>query len=78
MARRNPTTVRSAALRRHALDVLKTISMGFKSGEYCGRRRSVARACSIAALAVAFLCAWRLSRMTMSPRLSVGFKHCST
>ena len=38
MARRNPTTVRSAALRRHALDVLKTISMGFKSGEYCGRK----------------------------------------
>ena len=43
--------VRSAALRRSALSLLKDISIGFRSGEYLGRQRSVAPRASIASRA---------------------------
>jgi hypothetical protein len=42
--------VRSAALRRKFLNWLNGISIGLRSGEYWGRRRSVAPTFSIASL----------------------------
>ena len=36
------STVLSSALRRSVLSLAKTCSMGFRSGEYGGRRKSLA------------------------------------
>jgi hypothetical protein len=42
MARQTASTVRVAAFRRKCLSLAKTCSMGFKSGEYFGRKKSLA------------------------------------
>jgi hypothetical protein len=52
--------------------------MGLRSGEYCGRYRSVAPADSIASRTPGTLCDGRLSIMTISRRLSVGTRNCFT
>jgi hypothetical protein len=49
MAFQRPWILRSAALRRCALSLEKTISTGLKSGLYGGRNMSSAAAASIAA-----------------------------
>lgn len=72
------STVRSAALRRSALILAKTCSMGLRSGEYWGSRKRL-----VPALRMAVRTAWlvwlrRLSRTTMSPGLRIGTRQCST
>src|SRR6516165_3433369 len=52
--------------------------MGFRSGEYCGRYRSVAPRVSIASRTPGTLCAARPSMTTMFPRLRVGAKQDRT
>src|ERR1700760_757038 len=54
--RRRPGIVRSPALRRPAFIWLKDISIGFRSGEYLGRNRSVAPRASMACRTPAALC----------------------
>ena len=44
MARQTASTVRAAAFRRKCLSLAKTCSMGFRSGEYLGRKKSLAPA----------------------------------
>src|SRR6266704_268294 len=70
-------TVRAETLRRKALNLLNGISIGLRSGEYCGRYCSVAPAASIASFTPGTLCAGRLSITTISLRLSVGARHCA-
>src|ERR1017187_7951702 len=67
--------VRSAALRRWALSLLKACSIGLRSGEYFGRSTSLARGASMGFWTATPLWAGRLSMVTMSPRLSVGARH---
>src|SRR5580698_5319714 len=76
--RRRRGIVRSPALRKPAFIWLKDISIGFRSGEYLGRWRSVAPRASIASRTPAALCAGRLSIITMSFRLRVGARQRST
>src|SRR6478609_7270359 len=54
MARQSLGTVRSAALRKNVLKLLKGISMGLRSGEYCGRSKGRSRTLD------GFPHAWRL------------------
>jgi hypothetical protein len=49
-----------------------------RSGEYAGRKMAIASAAWIAFITPPTLWVGRLSMMTMSPRSSVGGKHCST
>ncbi len=42
MAEQTVSTVRAAALRSKRLSLAKTCSMGFRSGEYFGRKSSLA------------------------------------
>src|SRR4029453_14638496 len=52
MARQTASTVRAAAFRRKCLSLAKTCSMGFRSGEYLGRKNSFAPVERMKALAV--------------------------
>jgi len=71
------SVVRSAALLSMRLSFAKTCSMGFRSGEYGGRKRSFAPAARIAFLTPGPLWLPRLSMMTISPGASVGTRNCS-
>ena len=77
MAASRASTVLAAALRRSALILAKTCSIGLKSGEYGGRNMRLAPARSIAARAPLTLWAGRLSRMTISPGARVGARKVS-
>src|SRR5215813_10837545 len=64
--RHRPRTVRSETFRRKALNLLNGISIGLRSGEYCGRYCTVAPKASIASFTPGTLWAGRLSITTMS------------
>src|SRR5262249_20677727 len=64
--RHRPRTVRSETFRRKALNLLNGISIGLRSGEYCGRYCTVAHKASIASFTPGTLWAGRLSITTMS------------
>src|SRR5437016_7356296 len=57
MARQTVSTVRAASFRRKCLSLAKTCSMGFRSGEYFGRKNSLAPAERIS-----WRAAWPLAR----------------
>src|SRR3546814_1304673 len=57
---------RAAAFRRWALSLEKAISIGFRSGEYCGRKSIHAPCARKAASALALLWTDRLSRITIA------------
>ena len=48
MAAQTVSTVRAAALRRRCLSLAKTCSIGLRSGEYLGRKKSLAPAARMA------------------------------
>src|SRR6516164_9070128 len=75
--RHRPRTVRSETFRRKALNLLNGISIGLRSGEYCGRYCTVAPTASITSFTPGTLWAGRLSITTMSLNLSIGARHCS-
>src|ERR1700749_274189 len=62
MATTTVSRVRAAALRRRCLSLAKTCSIGFRSGEYLGRKNSFAPAERIA---------WRTASPLWLPRLSM-------
>ena len=68
----------SKTLRRKALNLLNGISIGLRSGEYCGRYCTVAPKASITSFTPGTLWAGRLSITTMSLHLSIGARHCPT
>src|SRR6516162_2631398 len=70
--RHRPRTVRSETFRRKALNLLNGISIGLRSGEYCGRYCTVAPKASITSFTPGTLWAGRLSITTMSLHLSIG------
>src|SRR5438477_12101338 len=72
------STVRAAAYRSMCLSVAKTCSMGFRSGENFGRKKSFAPAERISARTALPLWLPRLSMMTMSPGFRVGSRTFST
>ena len=61
MAAQTESTVRAAALRSMCLSLAKTCSIGFKSGEYFGRKNN---------LAPAERMSWRTALLLWLPRLS--------
>src|SRR5687767_8542193 len=65
------SAVRAACLRRRCLSLAKNCSMGFRSGEYFGRKSSRAPAARMAARTALLLCEPRLS-MTTIARLEGG------
>ena len=67
MAAQTASTVRAAALRSRCLSLAKTCSIGFRSGEYFGRKNSLAPAARMSWRTVLPLWLPRLSMMTMSP-----------
>ena len=70
--------VRAAALRKRCLSLAKTCSIGFRSGEYLGRKNSFAPAERMAWRTASPLWLPRLSMITTSPGLSVGASAFST
>src|SRR5512134_3262978 len=72
MASQTASAVRSAALRKRCLSLAKSCSMRLRSGEYFGRKNSLAPADRMARRTALPRCEPRLSRMTMSPGLRVG------
>lgn len=70
--------VRAAALRKRCLSLAKTCSIGFRSGEYLGRKNSFAPAERMARRTALPLWLPRLSMITTSPGLSVGASAFST
>src|SRR5665213_3377226 len=72
MASFKAACVRALAERRAALILLHIFSIGFRSGEYGGRNRTLAPACSIRPMVSRCLCGERLSATTTSPGLRVG------
>ena len=70
--RAEAAAVRGATARMRFLISAQPDSMGLKSYEYGGKKRTVAPACSIASRTARVLCAARLSSTTMSPRRSRG------
>src|SRR5215470_9597584 len=70
--RHRPRTVRSETFRRKALNLLNGISIGLRSGEYCGRYCTVAPKASITSFTPGTLWAGRLSITTMSWHLNIG------
>ena len=69
MASQTVSTVRLAAFRSQCLSLAKNFSIGFRSGEYLGRKKSLAPAERMARRTALPLCEPRLSMMTMSPGL---------
>src|SRR6516162_8265606 len=67
--RHRPRTVRSETFRRKALNLLNGISIGLRSGEYCGRYCTVAPTASITSFTPGTLWAGRLS-ITSPPQSS--------
>ncbi len=67
-----------SGLRLRAITLLKTCSIGFRSGEYFGRKSSLAPAERMSVRTALLLWLPRLSRMTMSPWRSVGRRTFST
>jgi hypothetical protein len=63
---------------QQVLSLEKTCSIGLRSGEYFGRKNSLAPAARISWRTARPLWLPRLSMMTMSPALSVGKRNCST
>ena len=61
MAAPRASTVRAAALRRRILSLAKACSIGFRSGEYLGRKICLAPALRMACRAALPLCEPRLS-----------------
>ena len=72
MASQTVSTLRFAAFRSQCLSLAKSCSIGLRSGEYFGRKKSLAPACSDRAAHGLALVAPRLSMTTMSPGWSVG------
>src|SRR5580700_3777355 len=72
MAATTVSRVRAAALRKRCLSLAKTCSIGFRSGEYLGRKNSFAPAERMAWRTASPLWLPRLSMITRSPGLSVG------
>src|SRR5262249_18710988 len=72
--RHRPRTVRSETFRRKALNLLNGISIGLRSGEYCGRYCTFAPKASITSFTPGTLWAGR-SITTMSLHLSIGARH---
>ena len=68
-------TVRAAAERNAALSLLKSGSIGFRSGLYAGKHRTRAPAASISRATSAVLWQARLSITTMSPGRGAGTRH---
>src|SRR4051812_17967451 len=77
-AAQSASNVRVAALRRSALILANAISIGFRSGEYCGRNRNQAPRALSAVAARALLWTERLSAITTSPGRRVGASWVST
>src|SRR3954471_21233532 len=78
MAAQTASTVRAAALRSRCLSLAKTCSIGFRSGEYFGRKKSLAPTERMSSRTALPLWLPRLSMMTMSPRFKVGSRTFST
>jgi hypothetical protein len=78
MASEAASSVRGAAFRTKPLSLAKTCSMGLRSGEYLGRNKRRAPAVLIAFRTAFPLCDPRLSSTTISLRLRVGTRNCST
>src|SRR3981189_995504 len=66
------STDRAAALRNKCLSLAKTCSIGFRSGEYFGRKQSLAPAARLSWRTALALWLRGLSRVTMSPGRGVG------
>src|SRR5215213_1754293 len=66
------SVVRAAARRSQCLSFEKSCSIGFRSGEYLGRKRRRAPAARMARRTALLLCEPRLSMTTMSPCRRVG------
>src|ERR1700704_2470405 len=71
MASQTASTVRLAALRSQCLSLANSFSIGLRSGEYFGRKNSLAPADRMARRTALPLCEPRLSMTTMSPGLRV-------
>src|SRR3954470_9598719 len=69
---------RGRLLRRSALILANAISIGFRSGEYCGRNKNQAPRALSACAARALLWTERLSAITTSPGRRVGASWVST
>ena len=67
MAAQTASTVRAAAFRSRCLSLAKTCSIGFRSGEYFGRKNSLAPAERMSWRTALLLWLPRLSRTTISP-----------
>lgn len=78
MAVQRAATERAAIFRSSAFSLANICSIGLRSGESGGRWRISAPAASISARTPSTLWLDRLSRMTMSPGLSVGTSTCRT
>ncbi len=78
MAAQTVATVRAAALRSRCLSLAKTCSIGFRSGEYFGRNRSLAPTERMSRRMILPLWLARWSMMTMSPGRKVGSRTFST
>ena len=70
-----PSAVLSSAFRKSNLSLAKTCSMGFRSGEYEGRKSKCAPAALIMHQALSPLWLVRLSMITTSRGLSVGHQN---
>src|SRR5260370_36269835 len=70
--------VRGSARRSRVLSFEKTCSIGLRSGEYFGRKNSLAPAARISWRTARPLWLPRLSMITMSPALRLGTRNCST
>src|SRR5690606_39195417 len=73
-----PSKVVADTRRSHALTLLHSFSIGFRSGLYGGKYHRSASAASIASRTPATLCDRRLSITTTSPGRSDGTRNCST
>jgi hypothetical protein len=78
MASSRASLVLAPVRRRSVLSFEKASSIGERSGEYPGKKRSWQPFASIACLTRALLCARRLSMMTICPVRRLGARICST
>ena len=78
MAAQTASTVRAAAFRSRCLSLAKTCSIGFRSGQYFGRKNSLAPAERMSWRTALLLWLPRLSMTTMSPGRSVGRRTFAT
>ena len=78
MAVQTASTVRAAAFRNRCLSLANTCSIGLRSGEYFGRKISLAPTERMSRRTALRLWLPRLSMMTISPGRSVGSRTLST